>query len=409
LINLNTINPSLILNYDLAVKYKNVRLITDSNIYLLLFAIQNLGTKSASDFDLLLYLDRNGDSIINNGDELIWNENIRDSLKSKDSLVREIRWNNKIPGYQQLIFYIDFKLDTKLSNNFICFNIFNSYPPQSIVINEIMFNPFPNQSEYVELYNNSDYKINLINWKISDQRLPGGSRNEYKIVKEIFIEPKGYLTLSSDTLLFKLFPYLQESKYFFYSFNKSSLNLNNDEDDVILSDFNSNIIDSVRYFAAWHNPNVDDPTGISLERINPQINSNYKDNWNSCVLKIGGTPGKPNSILIQSRKEYSKIEISPNPFSPDMDGFEDYTIIRYNINQKFAKIRARIFDDHGRLIRTLINNEYSSSSGEIIWDGLDDSKGKLRIGIYILLLEALDDSNGLVETYKGVIVLAKKL
>jgi hypothetical protein len=272
-----------------------------------------------------------------------------------------------------------------------------------------MYDPLPNQSEYIEIFNKSQHRIDLYKWIIGDQKQANGNRNEIQINKHIFIEPESYLVFISDTSLFKLFPYLKEKEYNILNFNRSSLNLNNDQDDIILFDFNLNIMDSVRYSSKWQNPNVIDPTGISLERLNPYINSNLNTNWNSCAYKTGGTPCKKNSIAINTPDGTSKIEISPNPFSPDMDGFEDFTIIKYNLNCKSMKLRARIFDSKGRMVRTLLNNEYSISSGEIIWDGLDDSKQKLKMGIYILLLEALDDSNGRSETMKSVIVIAGKL
>ena len=69
----------------------------------------------------------------------------------------------------------------------------------------------------------------------------------------------------------------------------------------------------------------------------------------------------------------------------------------------------RIYDIQGRLIRTLANSEPSGSRGEIIWDGFDDNRNKARIGIYVVLLEALDASGGNVQALKGVVVVATRL
>jgi flagellar hook assembly protein FlgD len=72
-------------------------------------------------------------------------------------------------------------------------------------------------------------------------------------------------------------------------------------------------------------------------------------------------------------------------------------------------IRVRIYDTAGRLVRRLAANEPSSSTGTIIWNGLDDNSNRVRIGMYIILFEALDNFGGTVRTMKDVAVVARKL
>ena len=68
-----------------------------------------------------------------------------------------------------------------------------------------------------------------------------------------------------------------------------------------------------------------------------------------------------------------------------------------------------MYDVNGRMIRTLADGEPSGSHGEIIWDGYNDDHEKARIGIYVLLLEALDSNGGNIQTAKGVVVVAAKM
>ena len=100
---------------------------------------------------------------------------------------------------------------------------------------------------------------------------------------------------------------------------------------------------------------------------------------------------------------------SPNPFSPDNDGFEDFTIINYKLNQITSQVRIKIYDSKGRLVRTLLNNQASGQSGSVIFDGIGDDGEALRIGIYIIFLEAINEGTGVVETMKTVVVVARKL
>jgi len=49
------------------------------------------------------------------------------------------------------------------------------------------------------------------------------------------------------------------------------------------------------------------------------------------------------------------------------------------------------------------------SIGSVIFDGLGDDGEALRIGIYIIFLEAINESTGVVENLKSVVVVARKL
>ena len=51
----------------------------------------------------------------------------------------------------------------------------------------------------------------------------------------------------------------------------------------------------------------------------------------------------------------------------------------------------------------------SGSSGSVIFDGRDNSGEALRIGIYIIFLEAINEGAGVVENLKTVVVVARKL
>ena len=74
-----------------------------------------------------------------------------------------------------------------------------------------------------------------------------------------------------------------------------------------------------------------------------------------------------------------------------------------------AQLRVKVYDVKGRMVRTLLNNRLSGSEGHIIFDGKNDSGEKLRIGIYILFIEAINDIGGTVEQTKTTVVIAAKL
>jgi hypothetical protein len=185
--------------------------------------------------------------------------------------------------------------------------------------------------------------------------------------------------------------------------------LNNDGDAVILRDLTGAVVDSVYYRPSWHNPGVTDLTGRSLERINPRLASNDPRNWTTCTRPSGGTPGMANSVFTNFLPSVATLSFTPNPFSPDGDGRDDNTIIQYSVPLQVSMLRVRIYDVRGRLIRHLANNEPGGPTGQVVWNGLDDDGQKARIGMYVVLLEAMDEQGGVIETAKGVVVLAAKL
>ena len=277
------------------------------------------------------------------------------------------------------------------------------YERNSVVINEIMFDPATNNSEFVELLNLNNDSVDIGGWQLHK------SENDYQSLSDkSFMIPNGqYFVFALDSTILENYGWM---KYSLCSIaNQSGFSLSAIEGKLVLKDAKRNTIDSVFYSSGWHNKNIVITKNKSLERINPQFNSNHSGNWSTAVNPEGATPGRSNSILTQNEKLEEKISVSPNPFSPDNDGFEDFTFINYNLNQSIAQVRIKIFDSQGRLIRTLLNNQASGSSGSLIFDGLNDAGNPLRIGIYIIFFEALNENSGVLETMKTVVVVARKL
>ena len=273
-----------------------------------------------------------------------------------------------------------------------------------LVINEIMFDPLTISSEYIEFYNNSGKYLNLNGWKAT---VGSSSLNLFNGCK-FYIQPGAYLVLASDTTLYNRFGNMRGVDSTRIVIFNSSLGLSNSGAMIKISDVLNNTIDSVNYNPKWHNNNLSDTKGYSLERINIGLPTTLPSNWSSCANPLGGTPGQKNSIFIQNNKE-SSLSVSPNPFSPDGDGYEDFTIIKYKLKANTSQIRVKIFDVKGRIVRSLSNNQFTNSESQIIFDGKDDGGQKLRVGIYVVFLEAVDDMGGTYEQVKTTLVVAAKL
>ncbi len=278
------------------------------------------------------------------------------------------------------------------------------YQRNDLIVNEIMAAPLTNQPEYIELYNPTSQNINIVGWLLSET---GGSTSMADTCSAV-IKPGMYAVIAADTNIYNAFPYLRTPDSTQKVFIAGSLGLNNDADLVKIADVFRTMIDSVYYSDNWYNPNLPG-SGRSLEKINPMLNGNDGKSWSSCTNPNGGSPGLKNSIFTNQNISTGEITVSPNPFSPDGDGYEDFTIISYKLKNAVSQVRMKIFDVKGRLIKTILNNQASGPEGQIVYNGLDDENRKLRLGIYIIFLESLNDQNGVVETIKSTLVVGAKL
>jgi hypothetical protein len=220
------------------------------------------------------------------------------------------------------------------------------------------------------------------------------------------LAPDKYFVLSTDSLIFNNYDWLKKETHINIA---GSLKLLNNGTTIVLKDYWGFTIDSVAYSPSWHNKNVISTKNLSLERLNPVFDSNDKTNWSTSVSSYGGTPGRQNSVFTQIPINQSKVSVSPNPFSPDNDGFEDFTVISFDLSLSLSQVRIKVYDSQGRLVRTLVNYKPSSSHNSIVFDGSDNNGRPLRIGIYILLIESVETNTGHVEVLKTPIVIARKL
>jgi hypothetical protein len=325
----------------------------------------------------------------------------------------------------QIVKISDFQGNSTAEADFV---ITQPLTPGGVVINEIMFDPIrdnfdnlPDQSEYIEIINREAYTISLEGIVIHDHPDENGEVRKMTPVssKNRGIPPGGHVLLYADNAneqfresgTARFFELKEELSQFAMRLDRATLSLSLSGRPVFLADSTGATIDLVNYSGDWHNPNIVDTKGISLERINPGLESNDPANWSSSSSSLGGTPLRQNSLFQNPALESSEIGLTfePNPFSPDGDGQNDNLFIRYKLDEPDFMMRVRIFDRYGRLIRKLTDTQIAGLEGTLLWDGLRDDGQRNRIGIYIVLFEAFNSANGSNRTFKETVVIARKM
>ncbi len=276
-----------------------------------------------------------------------------------------------------------------------------------VVINEILFNPWPHGSDFVEITNVS-FK------KIESRRLLLATRDDKGQLKSLIslegtgsvLEQGAYLAVTADTeAVFS--SYLTTCRPCIRQL-PSMPSFNNDKGCAVLLGDSLQILDEFNYSEKMHHPLLHTVEGVSLERIHPEVSGQSPNNWHSASSECGfATPGYQNSQYQAEPLKKTEIIFEQTSFSPNGDGYNDELCIWYKTILPGWMATCRIFDSSGRFIFKLLDNSMLGTSGLIHWNGEDETGDKLPCGPYILLME-LFDLNGRNERYKKAVILTDK-
>ncbi len=90
-----------------------------------------------------------------------------------------------------------------------------------------------------------------------------------------------------------------------------------------------------------------------------------------------------------------KVELAPNPFTPNGDGRNDQLFVRYNLLSLSAPrpVKIGVYDLSGRLMRVVYDApEGTGRYRDKSWDGRDDQGRLLAPGLYIVRIEVNGDA-----------------
>ncbi|MFT7297458.1 MAG: hypothetical protein ACI9WO_000252 [Sphingobacteriales bacterium] len=281
--------------------------------------------------------------------------------------------------------------------NFEMMRILNpkSAEKADVVLNEILFDPKAQGTDFLELCNKSeDYlSMNSLMLVINEDTM--------SFPDELIFSPQSYLAITPNSASLQL-QYFVENPTSIYEINGLK-NMPNDSGMVKLLARDGEVVDSVKYFENFHFSGLLDTEGISLERIEEKSFGS----WFSAAENEGGaTPGRKNSQLIENENlvEDKKIWLSNEYFSPNNDGFNDVLEISFNLGSIGSMLEINVVTFSGQLVKTLVPQTLQSPESSCFWNGSTDNGEPLPSGIY-LISALVFSANGKKEYFKLPILI----
>lgn len=286
-------------------------------------------------------------------------------LPALDSIYFNIEIPELNSGINATYYYLNYIYDSNLENNIYSSSILIG--SSVLVINEVMFKPSSEETEWIELFNNCECEYLVDNFWISDN-------SSGQIAFEGNIPPQGYLIISQDRDIFlETYPQVESASVMEA---ESWTALNNSDEMLTLYDSFGTLLEAMSYSG----DNAEE--SVSLERINPDLPAE-PDNWGYCIN--GSTPSEQNSLFLTYTPTTTKLSFQPNPFSPYAG---QHCIISFDLPENLSRVNLKVFDLKGREVIKISDQSLQTAVGQFIWDGKDANDKLLPVGIYIVLMEA---------------------
>ena len=259
----------------------------------------------------------------------------------------------------------------KLMKEKISFGMSEPAEPADILFNELLFNSWPGDPDYLELYNSSEKILDASRIEIVSVNDDSGDTSQICLISEKHkcILPGEYYAVTADAekVLQRYFSANPD-----HLFEIGSLpSMPDDRGHLILYSRELRKIDEVSYSEKMQSALLSGYDGVALEKINPDIQSGEAKNWHSASESSGwGTPGAPNSVCSDIPVTSDIVSLSSSRITPDDDGFEDVLVIDFTLSGISNVVSVTIFDETGSYIRKIADNMYAGPGGIISlgWD-----------------------------------------
>jgi hypothetical protein len=263
-------------------------------------------------------------------------------------------------------------------------------PDSDPIISEVMYDPDDNKCEFFEIFYSGEKPFDLNGILYGD----ASERNDLNSIDTaLIIKSDSYIAFAADSTIYD---YSNVGNVLILS---DFPTLNNSGDEIIL-DYpidNGKPPISIYFDGDMHDKRFNDTKGISLEIVDDGSGPEFR----SSTDEFGSTPGTINSWSWIDELD-SGITIEPNPFDETRPAE-----ITYNLFEGTGYIRATIYDQTMISVFDLIEGRPGGGRGSASWDGRDRNGSRLPAGVYILIIEGVDDKTEKSTIKREVIIIGE--
>ncbi|MFT5337835.1 MAG: hypothetical protein ACI9YL_001847 [Luteibaculaceae bacterium] len=244
--------------------------------------------------------------------------------------------------------------------------------PDSLWINEIMYEPEDGQQEFVEIYVPDTGWISLCNFTFQVNNTDEVSSVQTPLKGPFIVLTKTPLPAELDVDL--------SSQHLF-----KLPSLNNAGATIQLFSSQGKLLDSLEYKPQWHTGFSSERRGTSLELTDDGLLG--KRAWFSSAASWGASPGKSNSIRGRTADAWD-VEVRNRLLDPwDVSNPKEIEIILSDLTPG-TRINARVVHPRYGSIKQLLEDQMVPNFLELRWDGTVDNGGHISaVGPYLIILQ----------------------
>jgi hypothetical protein len=274
-----------------------------------------------------------------------------------------------------------------------------------IRINEILFDPVKDGSDYVEILNLGPGIGDASRLFLGPSSAASQAQNLRKASEKPFLLfPGDHLVFTEDKAsLLRQHPAADDRLIVELGTLPS---LPDDSGSLVVMDAAGGELDAFRHSARMHHPLLYDRQGVALERVDPRSPTMDPSNWHSASTDAGyGSPTRRNTQYAVTDTVVGVIHVEPATISPDMDGRDDLLTVSYRFREYGYRLSMSVYDIFGRRVAMPVRNALCGTEGRFRWNGMGDADTRLPSGPYYLVMEA-SDPKGRNRVWRRPVVVA---
>jgi len=270
-----------------------------------------------------------------------------------------------------------------LSDEAVLFGLPEMPRKGDVIVSEILFEPDPNQAEFVELWNVGGRMVQL-----SDLRLARLDPITLEILSfdpdfenELWPPGKGLVLGGFEPNGAPARSCMDPSRWRAYPLHS----LGNEGGALGLFNAEQTVLDRAVYHPDYHFFRLEDPSGYSLQRALPQPDALEGPAWTSSPTRCDGqSPG----IWTPEPTAMAGVQLIHSQFSPNGDGYKDELWVSVDLPRGNYALEWRVFSIAGEAIAYNHTPVLSDGLGLLEWNGAAANGGAAPPGLYQLQIRA---------------------